>query len=163
MRMGHQLSVVMLDLDNFKRINDQAGHETGDAALCMLADLLRAGLRIVDTAARFGGDEFVVILNQADTDGAMLVAERLRKSIEQMNVPGFGNVTCSLGIATFPDHGSSRDMLLLAADSRAFNSGCRTQRSASPNRFFLSQANPASSWRMRCSDFEFILDVQSQI
>jgi diguanylate cyclase (GGDEF)-like protein len=122
MRMGHQISVVMLDLDNFKRINDQAGHEVGDVALCMLAELLRGGLRVVDTAARFGGDEFVVILPQANTDGALLVAERLRKSIEQMDVPGFGKVTCSLGIATFPDHGSSRDMLLLAADRALYNS-----------------------------------------
>jgi diguanylate cyclase (GGDEF)-like protein len=122
MRMGQQLSLVMLDLDNFKHINDQAGHEAGDAALCMLADLLRSGLRAVDTAARFGGDEFIVILTQANTEGALLVAERLRKSIEEMNVPGFGTVTCSLGIATFPDHGSSRDMLLLAADSALYNS-----------------------------------------
>jgi len=121
-RMGQQLSLIMLDLDNFKRINDQAGHEAGDAALCMLAELLRDRLRVVDTAARFGGDEFVVIVTQANTDGALLVADRLRKSIEQMNVPGFGKVTCSLGIATFPDHGSSRDMLLLAADRALYNS-----------------------------------------
>ena len=59
MRMGHQFSLVMLDMDNFKRINDQAGHEAGDTALCMLAELLRAELRAVDTAARFGGDEFI--------------------------------------------------------------------------------------------------------
>jgi diguanylate cyclase (GGDEF)-like protein len=122
MRMGHQLSLVMLDLDNFKRINDQAGHEVGDVALCMLAELLRGGIRVVDTAARFGGDEFVVILPQANSEGALLVAERLRQRIEEMNVPGFGRVTCSLGIATFPDHGSSRDMLLLAADRALYTS-----------------------------------------
>lgn len=122
MRMGHQLSLLMLDLDNFKRINDQAGHEVGDVALCMLAEVLRSGLRVVDTAARFGGDEFVVILPQADREGAQLVAERLRQRIEQMSVPGFGKVTCSLGIATFPDHGSSRDMLLMAADRALYNS-----------------------------------------
>jgi diguanylate cyclase (GGDEF)-like protein len=122
MRMGHQLSLLMLDLDNFKRINDQAGHEVGDVALCMLAEVLRSGLRVVDTAARFGGDEFVVILPQADSEGAQLVAERLRHRIEELNVPGFGKVTCSLGIATFPDHGSSRDMLLMAADHALYNS-----------------------------------------
>jgi diguanylate cyclase (GGDEF)-like protein len=122
MRMGHQFSLVMLDLDNFKRINDWAGHETGDAALCMLAELLRAGLRAVDTAARFGGDEFMIILPQANTEGALLVAERLRKDIEEMNVPGFGRVTCSFGIATFPDHASSRDALIAAADRALYSS-----------------------------------------
>jgi diguanylate cyclase (GGDEF)-like protein len=122
MRMGQQLSLVMLDLDNFKHINDQAGHEAGDAALCMLADLLRSGLRVVDTAARFGGDEFIVILTQANTEGALLVAERLRKGIEEMNVPGFGKVTCSFGIATFPDHASSRDTLIAAADRALYSS-----------------------------------------
>ncbi len=122
MRMGQQLSVVMLDLDNFKCINDQAGHEVGDTALCMLAELLRAGLRAVDTAARFGGDEFMIILTQANTEGALLVAERLRKCIEEMNVPGFGNVTCSFGIATFPEHGSSRDKLIAVADRALYSS-----------------------------------------
>jgi diguanylate cyclase (GGDEF)-like protein len=121
-RVGHQLSLVMLDLDNFKRINDEAGHEAGDAALCMLAEILRAGLRGVDTAARFGGDEFVVILPQANVEGALLVAERLRKGIEEMEVPGFGQVTCSVGIATFPDHASSRDTLIAAADRALYSS-----------------------------------------
>lgn len=122
MRMGHQFSLVMVDLDNFKRVNDQAGHEAGDVTLCMLADLLRGGLRVVDTAARFGGDEFVIILPQANSEGALLVAERLRKRIVEMSVPGFGQVTCSFGIATFPDHGSSRDMLLAAADRALYSS-----------------------------------------
>ena len=120
-RVGQQLSLVMLDLDNFKHINDQAGHEAGDVALCMLAKILRAGLRVVDTAARFGGDEFVIILPQTSTEGALLVAERLRKSIEQMDVPGFGKVTASFGVATFPDHASS-DTLIVAADRALYSS-----------------------------------------
>ena len=115
-RMLEPLSLIMLDLDNFKHVNDRAGHEAGDAALCMLAATLRTGLRAVDTAARFGGDEFVIILPQANTEGAVTVAERLRKLIEQMEVPDFGQVTASFGIATFPNHASSRDALLAAAD-----------------------------------------------
>ncbi|MGH9871811.1 MAG: sensor domain-containing diguanylate cyclase, partial [Pyrinomonadaceae bacterium] len=121
-RVGHQLSVVMLDLDNFKRINDHAGHEVGDLALCMLSEILCSGLRVVDTAARFGGDEFVIILPHANTEGALLVAERLRKQIEEMYVPGFGHVTCSFGVATFPDHASTRDTLLSAADRALYSS-----------------------------------------
>ena len=121
-RMRQPLSLIMLDLDNFKHINDQAGHDAGDVALCMLADNLRAELRAVDTPARFGGDEFVIILPQANTEGAVLVAERLRKRIEQTEVPKFGKVTASFGVATFPTHASSRDSLVVAADRALYNS-----------------------------------------
>ncbi len=121
-RNRQPLSLIMLDLDNFKHINDQAGHEAGDLALRMLADNLHAELRAMDTAARFGGDEFVMILPQASTEGAMLVAERLRKRIEQTEVPGFGQVTGSFGVATFPTHASSRDTLVVAADRALYNS-----------------------------------------
>jgi diguanylate cyclase (GGDEF)-like protein len=121
-RMRQPLSLIMLDLDNFKKINDQAGHEAGDLALRMLADNLRIELRAVDTAARYGGDEFVIILPQADTEGAMLVAERLRTRVEQMDIPGFGQVTSSFGVATFPIHASSRDTLVVAADRALYSS-----------------------------------------
>jgi diguanylate cyclase (GGDEF)-like protein len=122
MRMGQQLSIVMLDLDFFKDVNDQAGHEAGDMALCMLAEILQSDLRVVDTAARLGGDEFVILLSQASTEGALMVAERLRKRLEEVNVPGFGRVTASFGVATFPDHGSARDSLVGAADRALYNS-----------------------------------------
>jgi diguanylate cyclase (GGDEF)-like protein len=121
-RMRQPLSLIMLDFDNFKHINDQAGHEAGDQALCLLADNLRAELRAVDTAARYGGDEFVIILPQADTEGALLVAERLRTRVEEMQVPGFGQVTSSFGVATFPNHASSRDTLVVAADRALYSS-----------------------------------------
>jgi len=121
-RLGQPLSLIMLDFDNFKNINDEAGHEAGDSALCMLADSLRAELRSVDTAARYGGDEFVIILPQADTGGALLVAERLRVRVEEMQVPGFGKVTSSFGVATFPNHASSRDTLVVAADRALYRS-----------------------------------------
>ena len=121
-RMRQPLSLIMMDLDKFKDINDSAGHGTGDLALRMLADTLRSELRAVDTAARYGGDEFVVILPQANSEGAMIVAERLRKRIEQTEVPGFGQMTASFGLATFPLHASSRDTLVVAADRALYNS-----------------------------------------
>jgi diguanylate cyclase (GGDEF)-like protein len=133
-RMGQQLSLVMLDFDYFKYVNDRAGHEAGDVVLRGLAEILRVGLRVVDTAARFGGDEFVVILPQANTEGALLVAERLRKRIGEMNVPGFGKVTCSFGIATFPDHASSKDTLIAAADRALYLS-----KNAGRNRVSITQ------------------------
>jgi diguanylate cyclase (GGDEF)-like protein len=121
-RMRQPLSLIMLDLDHFKHINDQAGHDAGDVALCMLADSLRAELRAVDTPARFGGDEFVIILPQANTEGAVIVAERLRERIEETAVPEFGRVTASFGVATFPIHATSRDTLVVAADRALYNS-----------------------------------------
>ena len=120
-RLGQPLSLILLDLDKFKRVNDTFGHEAGDVALRLLADGLRDELRSVDTAARYGGEEFAVILPQAPIDGAMIVAERLRRRFELMEVPGVGQVTASLGIASFPQHATSRDTLLLAADRALYD------------------------------------------
>jgi diguanylate cyclase (GGDEF)-like protein len=120
-RTREPVSLIMLDLDNFKGINDKAGHEAGDVALCMLSEILRTGLRAVDTVARFGGDEFVIILPRADSEGATVVAERMRNHIQQIDVPGFGPVTASFGIATFPNHASSQDALMGAADRALYD------------------------------------------
>jgi diguanylate cyclase (GGDEF)-like protein len=115
-RMRQPLSLIMLDVDKFKLVNDTYGHDAGDMALRTLAEVLREELRGVDTAARYGGEEFAVILPQADLDGALIVAERLRNRIEQTEMPGIGHITASLGVATFPFHASSRDGLVTTAD-----------------------------------------------
>ena len=121
-RMRQPISLIMIDLDYFKNINDRAGHEAGDLALRMLAEILRSELRAVDTAARFGGDEFAVILPQATIEGARIVAERLRLCIEQMEIPGYGQVTASFGLASFPIHASSRETIVVAADRALYES-----------------------------------------
>jgi diguanylate cyclase (GGDEF)-like protein len=121
-RTQQPLSLIMIDLDNFKDINDQAGHGTGDVALRMVAESLKSELRMVDSAARFGGDEFAIILPQADTEGALIVAERLRKRIYETVIPGYGNTTASIGLATFPRHAASRDLLVVAADRALYES-----------------------------------------
>jgi diguanylate cyclase (GGDEF)-like protein len=121
-RMRQPLSLIMLDADNFKKINDHSGHDIGDSALQIMAESLRAELRAVDSAARFGGDEFAVILPQADLDGAMIVAERLRKRMAETEIPGYGFMSASFGLATFPLHASSRDTLVVAADRALYHS-----------------------------------------
>ncbi|SRR6266542_1240376 len=121
-RMRQPISLIMLDLDHFKSLNDRAGHDTGDLALRTLADTLRRELRAVDTAARFGGDEFAIILPQASIEGAKIVAERLRQRIEETEIPGYGPMTASFGVATFPTHASSRDTIVVAADRALYNS-----------------------------------------
>jgi len=120
-RLNQPLALLMLDLDRFKELNDSAGHDAGDAALRQLADCFRQELRAVDTAARFGGDEFALVLPQAYPEGAHIVAERLRRRIEQIDIPGGGNITASIGIASFPLHAASRSGLVTAADTALYH------------------------------------------
>lgn len=115
-RIRQPLSLLMLDVDHFKRVNDTYGHDAGDTALRFIADILREELRGEDTAARYGGEEFVVILPQAGLEGAMIVAERLRSRLERTEIPGIGHITASFGIATFPVHASTKDQLVTTAD-----------------------------------------------
>jgi diguanylate cyclase (GGDEF)-like protein len=120
-RMRQPISLILLDIDHFKRVNDTYGHDVGDIALRMLANGLREELRGVDTAARYGGEEFAVILPQAGLEGAVAVAERLRAHIEQTEVPGVGRITASFGVATFPLHATSRDGLVATADRALYS------------------------------------------
>ncbi|MDT7690134.1 MAG: hypothetical protein QOE46_2893 [Acidobacteriota bacterium] len=115
-RMRQPVSLILLDIDHFKRVNDSHGHDAGDAALRILAGALREEVRGVDTAARYGGEEFAIILPQAGPEGALVVAERLRSRIEKTDVPGVGCITASIGVATFPLDASSRELLVTTAD-----------------------------------------------
>ncbi|HZT59217.1 MAG TPA: sensor domain-containing diguanylate cyclase [Pyrinomonadaceae bacterium] len=126
-RMRQPVSLIFLDIDKFKTVNDTHGHAAGDAALRMIANVMREELRGVDTAARYGGEEFAIILPQAGPDGALVVAERLRARVEATEFPCVGHITASFGVATFPLHASSRELLVTTAD-RALYQAKRTGR-----------------------------------
>lgn len=103
-RYRHPLSVVLLDIDHFKKFNDTYGHQTGDAVLKSVADIQRSSLRQTDTAGRYGGEEFLLILPETDHAGAMGLAERIRCLIESTPHTAAGlKVTISAGVATWND------------------------------------------------------------
>jgi len=114
------VSLILFDIDHFKKFNDTYGHQQGDIVLIETAKLIKQAVRdTVDIPARYGGEEFAIILPETDAKGAQLVAERLRKTVESYDYPGQGKalkVTISLGIASFPDHASTKPVLIKKAD-----------------------------------------------
>jgi len=105
-RYGRPLSYLMLDIDNFKAINDTFGHRKGDELLKQVAKMIRQTIRKVDVVARYGGDEFGVILPETDAKGGYIQAERVRKAIRQVRFPISGRkvrTAVSIGVASFPD------------------------------------------------------------
>lgn len=132
-RFGRMLSVLALDLDRFKEVNDTYGHPAGDAVLAEFARRVRGALREVDLAFRQGGEEFVVLLPETDARGAATVADRLGAAIRDSPIavdpnPGPGmtaarcliSVTVSIGIAVFPDHATTGAQVLDAADDALY-------------------------------------------
>jgi len=136
-RNATSLSLLAIDLDHFKQINDVYGHEKGDEALAAVGDLLGANLRASDLAARNGGEEFVVALPDTGKDGAVGVAENLRTRLEQMSINGLDRtVTASFGVATYPDDATEPAKLLRAADRALYlakASGRNTVRAIEPD------------------------------
>jgi diguanylate cyclase (GGDEF)-like protein len=127
-RYPQPLSVLLLDVDGLKAINDRAGHAGGDAALRAIGDAIRRGLRAADTGCRFGGDEFAVMAPEADEPAARVLAERIRSLAEDMSLPGGLRVTVSLGVACgAPGEGWTPPGILLRAD-RALYEAKRTGR-----------------------------------
>jgi diguanylate cyclase (GGDEF)-like protein len=116
-RYDRVFSLLFLDLDHFKALNDTYGHHAGDHALQALGDLLSGCLRPVDTAGRWGGEEFLALLPETDNDGAWAVSERIREAVAgtAFSEAGF-HVTCSLGVASYPLNGADRGALIDAAD-----------------------------------------------
>lgn len=124
-RYDKHLSLLMLDVDDFKDFNDRYGHIAGDAALAEIATVMERVVREVDLVARYGGEEFSVVLPETDTTGAFVAAEKIREAIAEHRLrDGAGDrcchVTVSVGVATFPTHGVDREAILKEADGALY-------------------------------------------
>jgi diguanylate cyclase (GGDEF)-like protein len=117
-RFGTGMAVVMVDIDQFKRLNDEFGHLLGDEVLRQVSSIFHQQLRKIDVLCRYGGEEFAILLSQTNAVHALGVAEKLRKTVEAWQFPGVPrSVTISAGTANYAEHGSTRDELVKAADA----------------------------------------------
>jgi diguanylate cyclase (GGDEF)-like protein len=156
-RFGSSLGLVMIDIDDFKQVNDQYGHQQGDEVLAHVAEVLRRLSRDIDAPARYGGEELAVILPETDLGGAILLAERMREAIEAMQVPGARGsgvlqVTASFGVAATPESEVEGEGLVAAADAalyRAKRAGKNRVEAALPAAEPAEMAEPEPSTRPR--------------
>jgi len=122
-RFKKPLSVLVTDIDHFKRVNDTYGHDVGDVVIKGMGDLLKRIKRDTDIVARFGGEEFVIVCEETDDAGGRNLAERIRKELEATTFQtelGPLKVTCSIGVATFPAAGQTWQALFKATDEALY-------------------------------------------
>lgn len=120
---GERLSVMMLDIDKFKNVNDTYGHRKGDEILSKLGEILKDSVRSSDYVARYGGEEFIVLLPQTESKQAYKVAEKVRMVVEDKKLLGDGKkLTVSIGISTYPKDGSNEEELIEKADQALYYS-----------------------------------------
>lgn len=123
-RKNYKFSLILIDLDNFKYINDTYGHHIGDIVLKSVADILEASIRDGDLVARIGGDEFVILLSETELEKALIVAERIRKNLENNKLCIFEgaviSVSASLGVVEFPTHGTTKEELMMVVDNALY-------------------------------------------
>jgi diguanylate cyclase (GGDEF)-like protein len=124
-RFRRGFCLLMMDLDGLKSVNDRYGHYEGDVILRGVAQLIKAGLRGIDVAARYGGDEFVALLPETDPSGAYVVAEKIRQMASELVVEVNGSqitTSLSIGVVSYPDDGHTADELMIAADEAMYSS-----------------------------------------
>ncbi len=123
-RKGSPLTVLMVDLDHFKKFNDTYGHEAGDAVLREVAKVFQAQLRAEDIASRYGGEEFTLILPDTELDAAIQCAERLKTASRAIQIPHYGQtldgIRLSIGVACYPLHASTAESLVRSADAALY-------------------------------------------
>ena len=123
-RLNTHMSILFLDLDSFKQVNDRHGHLVGSKILIEMAGILKQAVRKVDAVARYGGDEYIVVLTDTTSQGAMIVAERIRETVENyvfMKEEGYNvKLTISIGVASYPEHATGKIELLRMADEAMY-------------------------------------------
>lgn len=119
-RYGEPFSLIVVDLDFLKKINDNFGHQAGDEAIKSVAAVMRQSCRTIDIPARYGGEEFCLLLPNTDLELAEQIAERLRKLINECEIVGYGNISASIGVACYPKHAPDPDALFQKADDALY-------------------------------------------
>lgn len=141
-RQKQPFSIIGIDLDYLKKINDTYGHTFGDLAIKTIADVLKSNARSVDVPARIGGEEFNVLLPGINSEGAMIAAERIRKSIESVEIDTIGHITGSLGVATYFEHSEDVEELLELTDQAMY-----TSKRNGRNRVTIAEPVSETSWQ----------------
>lgn len=124
-RYGHPISVLMIDIDHFKRLNDTFGHPCGDKVLVEVSRILKRSVRETDLVGRYGGEEFCLVLPETDAEGAVIVADRVHSSLAALDFQWDGTpitVTVSGGIASFPEQASAMEAVIACADAALYHS-----------------------------------------
>jgi len=116
-RYGNPLSVVIIDIDHFKKVNDEFGHQTGDEVLVKITQLLQEKIRATDVLGRWGGEEFLIICTQTDKEGAVTLAETLRRCVAETEIEKVGHKTCSFGVAQLQKTDNADTMIARADDA----------------------------------------------
>ena len=142
LRQDQKFSIIGLDLDHLKQINDKFGHSCGDIAIKAVADVLRKNARSIDIAARMGGEEFNLLLPGVDHAGGLVAAERIRKAIEEVELDIVGHVTASIGVATFGEHSDNLNELMELTDQAMYSS-----KKNGRNRVTLANPEDLESWQ----------------
>lgn len=167
-RTGRGIAVLMIDLDHFKSINDTYGHPAGDDVLRQVGRLIGKAIRPSDIVGRFGGEEFVALLVEADRTAADHAAERIRHSIATAHIATTGrrgapvvivDRTTSVGVAVYPDHGESLDALLHSADAAVYEA---KELGRDQVRFASSTTLPSDAQESTDRDAEFLTDSKHQ-
>lgn len=141
-RQHQKFTIIGLDLDHLKQINDKYGHSCGDIAIKTVADVIKKNARSIDIAARMGGEEFNILLPGVDHNGGLIAAERIRKAIEETRIEVIGNVTASIGVATYGEHSDNLTELMELTDYAMY-----TSKKNGRNRVTIANPKTIDSWK----------------
>ncbi len=146
-RLNQPFTLISIDLDHLKEINDTYGHNYGDIAIKTIGKILKKNARSIDIPARFGGEEFNVLLPGIDSKGGMIAAERIRSAIESEPIEKIGKITASIGVATYIEHTKSIDELLEMADQAMYRAKINGR-----NKVVLASEHGKDSWQQIAID-----------